>query len=205
MTAPSIVLWDVMGTLVHDPFYVEVPAFFGMSLDALLAVKHPTAWRDCERGEMSVEAMEAGFFADGRAYDVAGLRETMSESYRLLPGIASLLDALREDSVPMHVVSNYTPWYRMIEAKLALSRWVAWDFVSCDLGVRKPEPAYYAQVLQCLGVPGSSCVFIDDRAANCDAAEAAGMHAIVFEDAVSTRTSLARLGLAARPPRRDDP
>ena len=25
-----VILWDVMGTLVHDPFFVEIPQFFGM-------------------------------------------------------------------------------------------------------------------------------------------------------------------------------
>lgn len=195
MSTPRIVLWDVMGTLVHDPFYEEVLAFFGTSLEGLLAVKHPSAWRDCERGALSVEDMERNFFADGRAYDIDGLRRTMSDAYRLLPGIVAVLDALRDEGVPMHVVSNYTPWYAMIEDKLKLSRWMAWSFVSCDLGVRKPDAAYYDRVLAQLGVEGSACVFIDDRASNCAGARAAGMHAIEFEDAVSTRTQLSALEL----------
>lgn len=194
MSAPDIILWDVMGTLVHDPFYVEVPAFFELSLEQLLAVKHPSAWRDCERGAMSVEDMERSFFADARDYDIAGLRNTMADSYRLLPGIERLLEAL--GSVPMHVVSNYTPWYTMIETRLELSRWMQWSFVSCDVGVRKPDAAYYETVLARLGVHAGRCVFIDDRPGNCEGARAAGMHAVLFEDAVSTRTSLSALGFA---------
>ena len=188
---PSIILWDVMGTLVHDPFYEEVPAFFGMTLAQLLAVKHPDAWRHCERGEMSVQDMERSFFADQRGYDIPGLRHTMARSYRLLPGIEALLDAL--EGVPMHVVSNYTPWYTMIEEALSLSRWMDWSFVSCDIAARKPEPAYYQTVLERLAVDASACVFIDDREGNCVGARAAGMHTIRFEDAVITRTSLSKL------------
>lgn len=187
-----IILWDVMGTLVHDPFYVEVPAFFGMTLEALLEVKHPSVWSACERGDLPVEDMERSFFADGRDYDIEGLRRTMFEAYRLLDGIEDLLGAL--EGVPMHVVSNYTPWYQMIEDKLALSRWMSWSFVSCDVGYRKPEAGYYQAVLDRLVVAGASCVFIDDREGNCKGARAAGMEAIRFEDAVGTRTSLARLG-----------
>ena len=187
-----IILWDVMGTLVHDPFYVEVPAFFEMSLEALLEVKHPSVWSQCERGDLSVEEMERRFFADGRDYDIEGLRRTMSDAYRLLDGIEALLDEL--SGVPMHVVSNYTPWYRMIEDKLALSRWMSWSFVSCDVGARKPEASYYRAVLDRLGGPAGSCVFIDDREGNCEGARTAGMDAIRFEDAVATRTSLAELG-----------
>ena len=28
-----VLLFDVMGTLVHDPFFAEMPEFFGMSFD----------------------------------------------------------------------------------------------------------------------------------------------------------------------------
>ena len=196
MTTPSIVLWDVMGTLVHDPFYEEVPAFFDMTLEQLLEVKHPSVWSACERGEVSVEDMELNFFADARAYDIEGLRKTMEMSYRWLPGIESVLTTLRDCGVPMHVVSNYTPWYSMIEARLSLSRWVPWSFVSCDVGCRKPDASYYAAVLERLAVPGAQCVFVDDREPNCAAAAAAGMHTIRFEDAVTTATALSALGFA---------
>ena len=43
-----ILLFDVMGTLVHDPFFEEMPEFFGLSFDELLAVKHPSAWVEFE-------------------------------------------------------------------------------------------------------------------------------------------------------------
>ncbi len=194
MTTPDIILWDVMGTLVHDPFYEEVPAFFGMTLEQLLEVKHPSAWSACERGELSVGDMETSFFADSRSYDIAGLRATMQRSYRWLPDIEALLGALRGRAVPMHVVSNYTPWYAMIEAELCVSNWMPWSFVSCDVGSRKPDATYYAAVLERLSVPAARCVFIDDRDANCAGAKAAGMHAIRFEDGVTTATALSALG-----------
>ncbi len=199
MSQPNIVLWDVMGTLVHDPFYVEVPAFFGTTLEALLAVKHPGAWSACERGEMSVEDMEQNFFADGRDYDVDGLRDTMARSYRWLPGMFGLVEGLHARGVDMHVVSNYTPWYAMIEERLRLSQFMRWSFVSCEVGARKPAPAYYARVLAQLGVPAAQCVFIDDREQNCAAARDAGMVALRFEDSVRLRTSLASLGLLESP------
>lgn len=195
MTTPHIVLWDVMGTLVHDPFYVEVPAHFSMTLEELIAQKRPGVWEACERGEMSVEDMERDFFADGRRYDIEGLRASLRSAYRLLPGIAALLDRLREAQVAMHVVSNYTPWYSMIEDAVTLSEWMPWSFVSCELGVRKPDAGFYAAVLERLDVRPQSCVFIDDREQNCAGAEVAGMHAIRFDSAVSVQTQLAALGV----------
>ena len=54
-----------MGTLVHDPFFVEMPKFFGMTFDAMLEAKHPSAWVEFELGECSEEAFLESFFADG--------------------------------------------------------------------------------------------------------------------------------------------
>eukprot|EP00268_Persea_americana_P025646 TRINITY_DN24982_c0_g1_i3.p1 TRINITY_DN24982_c0_g1~~TRINITY_DN24982_c0_g1_i3.p1 ORF type:complete len:104 (+),score=28.59 TRINITY_DN24982_c0_g1_i3:34-312(+) len=45
-----ILLFDVMDTLVRDPFYQDVPAFFGMPMKELLETKHPTAWIEFEKG-----------------------------------------------------------------------------------------------------------------------------------------------------------
>ncbi|KAB1209517.1 hypothetical protein CJ030_MR6G007363 [Morella rubra] len=45
-----ILLFDIMGTIVRDPFYEDVPAFFGMSLKELVECKHPTAWIQFEKG-----------------------------------------------------------------------------------------------------------------------------------------------------------
>ena len=52
MTAPPrAILWDVMDTLVVDPFRHIMPSFFGMTLAELLEHKHPTAWARFERSE----------------------------------------------------------------------------------------------------------------------------------------------------------
>jgi len=45
-----VLLFDIMDTLVRDPFYQDVPAFFGMPFKELIDVKHPTAWIEFEKG-----------------------------------------------------------------------------------------------------------------------------------------------------------
>lgn len=91
-----------------------------------------------------------------------------------------LLARLTQAGHAMHVLSNYPVWYRWIEERLALSRYVSWSFVSCHLGLRKPDPAIYERVAGQLRVPPAGCVFIDDRERNCEAARAVGMRAIRF-------------------------
>ncbi len=195
MSGPVLLL-DVMGTLVHDPFYVEVPRFFGTPLRQLVVRKHPSAWERFERGEIDEDELATTFFADGTVLDVAGLKAAMHEAYRLLPGIEALLGDLAGAGVSMHVLSNYPRWYRLIEDKLQLSRWVEWTFVSCETGVRKPDARAYARACERLAVAPQACVFVDDRADNCEAARALGMDAIVFTDAEALRAALRARGVA---------
>ncbi|MBK6918861.1 MAG: HAD-IA family hydrolase [Deltaproteobacteria bacterium] len=190
-----VLLLDVMGTLVHDPFFVEVPAFFGCDLQALVVRKHPSAWEQFERGEIDEPELASMFFADGRTLDVAGLKAAMQAAYRFLPGIEALLQELVAAQVPMHVLSNYPHWYRLIEERLALSRYVPWTFVSCETGVRKPEPAAYAGAAATLGVDVGACVFVDDRRVNCEAARQLGMRAVHFRDAATLRHALTEHGV----------
>ena len=149
----SIVLWDVMGTLVHDPFFVEMPEFFGMTFDAMLEAKHPSAWVEFELGERSERSFLDNFFADGRDFDRRGFVSTIRSSYRWLPGLEELLAELRATESAMHAFSNYPVWYQLIEERLRPSRFLDWTFVSCITGRRKPDPAAYAHVLNQLGVP----------------------------------------------------
>lgn len=187
-----MLLLDVMGTLVSDPFYDVVPEFFGMSLDELIAVKHPSAWVAFERDHIDEPRMLADFFADGRDYDRDGLVTAMKAAYAWLPGVAPLLEGLSAAGVEMHTLSNYPMWWRYIEDSLTLSRWVRWTFVSCKTGLRKPEPAAYRQALAALGVRPDEAIFVDDREDNCAAARAEGIDAIRFEGADSLMRALAQ-------------
>ena len=47
------------------------------------------------------------------------------------------------------------------------------------MGLRKPDAAAYAHVVDALGSPAERCVFVDDRAGNCDAAREAGKREII--------------------------
>jgi HAD superfamily hydrolase (TIGR01509 family) len=190
-----ILLLDVMDTLVHEPFFVELPAFFGMTLEELLAAKHPTAWIEFEEGRLTEPEYLARFFRDGREVDGAALRAHMSAAYRWLDGVPQLLAELHAAGRPMHALSNYPVWYELIEAKLGLSARVSWSFVSCRTGVRKPDPRAYLGAAEALGVAPADCLFVDDRATNVDGARAVGMPALRFTGAPALGAELVERGL----------
>lgn len=193
--AAPVLLLDVMGTLVFDPFYEKVPAFFGMTFEQLLREKHPTAWIEFELGEIDEAQFLPRFFRDERDYDHAGLKETLRASYRWLPGMKQVVGDLAHAGVVMHALSNYSPWYRMIEERTGLSRFVPWSFVSCDTGVRKPDAEAYVGAARALGLAPEACLFVDDRPRNCEAAVQVGMPTIPFCGAETLRAQLQALHL----------
>lgn len=191
---PALLL-DVMGTLVRDPFFEDMPAFFGLTLRELLEQKHPTAWVEFEHGEIDEHACMAKFFQDARPFDVGAFKAHVARGYEWLPGIEPLLEELAAHGVEMHALSNYPEWWRLIEERLGLSRYVRWSFVSCRTKVRKPHPDAYLGAAAALGRPACSCVFVDDRQDNVEAAWAVGMPGLVFTTAEALRADLASLGI----------
>ncbi len=177
---PAVLLLDVMSTLVYDPFRVEMPTFLGLTFDELLAQKHPDAWAEFEAGLIDEDSFYSKFFRDGRALDGPGLKAAMAAHYAWLPGMQTLLARLVESGVPMHVLSNYPPWYEQVEQATGLSRYVPWTFVSCHTGLRKPAAAAFLEPAQQLGVPPDRCLLIDDSPENVHAAAALGMDALLF-------------------------
>ena len=187
MSAP-ILLWDVMSTLVTEPFFETMPRFFGMTLQELLEQKDPHAWIDFEHGRIDEATFIARFFADRRPVDGDGLTAAMTAHYAYMPGVEALLERLADSGARMYALSNYPSWYRRIEAKLGLSRFLRWDFVSCETGHRKPAPEAYLHAARTLGVEPRECVFVDDQRANVEAARTLGMQAILRTEDVDALT-----------------
>jgi len=185
----TILLLDVMGTIVKDPFW-DMPAFFGCGFDELWKGKDPTSWIEFEHGEIDEATFVRRFWADGRPVDHEAFIALFRDGYAWLDGMEALLADLRDAGVAMHALSNYPRWFTMIEEKLALSRYLEWSFVSCDTGVRKPDPEAYLGPVRALGVSPPECLFVDDRGVNCKAAAAVGMGAIKFVGADDLRAEL---------------
>jgi len=71
---------------------------------------------------------------------------------------------------------------------------------SCEVGLVKPEAAIYTRLLEELGVEAERTLFLDDNAANVEAARRAGLQALVFTSERQVREYLA----ASLPPSRQN-
>ncbi|XP_011077197.1 uncharacterized protein LOC105161259 isoform X2 [Sesamum indicum] len=190
-----VLLFDIMDTIVRDPFYHDVPAFFGMSMKELLECKHPTAWIEFEKGLINEMELARTFFKDGRPIDLEGLKSCMQRGYSYIEGVEALLIDLKKSGYEMHAFTNYPIWYEIIEEKLKLSTYLSWTFCSCIMGKRKPDPDLYMDTLNHLKIEPACCIFIDDRMKNVEAAIDAGFIGIQFKNVDSLRSDLGRLGI----------
>ncbi|XP_027353444.1 flavin mononucleotide hydrolase 1, chloroplatic [Abrus precatorius] len=190
-----ILLFDIMDTLVRDPFYQDVPAFFGMSLKELIDCKHPTSWIEFEKGLIDEMELARKFFKDGRDFDLEGLKTCMRSGYSYIEGIEQLLLALKKNNYEMHAFTNYPVWYQLIEGKLKLSKYLSWTFCSCKHGKRKPDTEFYMEVLRHLQVDPENCIFVDDRQKNVEAAIEVGIRGVHLKNVNLLREELSLMGI----------
>jgi len=98
---------------------------------------------------------------------------------------------LRQSGIKTGILSNMLA--DMLEKLRAEAGWLSLFDVqvySCELGLVKPEEAIYARLVEELGVEASQTLFVDDIAANVDAARRAGLQAVVFESELQLRNHL---------------
>jgi len=107
--------------------------------------------------------------------------------------LVACIDRLRTSGLRVGLLSNFSTDLRAMLVQQDL----LWRFdalaISAELGVMKPDAAAYRAVLAMLGMAAQTCVFIDDVPANVTAAQAVGMHSIVFADNASCLATLTRL------------
>jgi HAD superfamily hydrolase (TIGR01509 family) len=174
---------DLMGTLIYDPYLEALETATGLDIETAHRFRDPTSWPDFECGRIDEAEFVRRFFRngeEGRHLDLAAFHRVRRDGYRFLPGMSALLDAL-EGRLDRFVASNYPVWIEEMRARFELDRRCEGVWASCHLGVRKPDPAFYRLLLERIGHPAEACLFVDDRAVNCAAAQGAGMRAHRFD------------------------
>lgn len=93
------------------------------------------------------------------------------------------LQGLREEGLRLALLTNnVAEWEPLWRATVPEGLFDV-EVVSCDEGIRKPDPAIYELTLARLDLPASACVFVDDVEDNCRAAERLGIPTVRFRDA----------------------
>jgi 2-haloacid dehalogenase len=129
----------------------------------------------------------------GRAYREHFASSLVGE----IPGTAQVLRDLHAAGVPLLGLTNWSDELFHDHAPRMFDFLALFDdiVVSGTEQLAKPDAAIYRLAIERSGLPAERLVFIDDRQVNVDAADAIGMHGILFTDAETLRTRLRALGL----------
>ncbi|WP_126173091.1 HAD family hydrolase [Altericroceibacterium xinjiangense] len=111
-------------------------------------------------------------------------------------GTHSLVERLAERGVPLFALTNFAaPFWDEFSADKAVFRHFGDIVVSGVEKCVKPNPEIYAVAERRFGYPPPDLFFIDDNAANVEAARARGWRAHHFTDAARLEQELIALGL----------
>jgi putative hydrolase of the HAD superfamily len=98
------------------------------------------------------------------------------------PEVISLIGSLRSGGIECHLATNQHAYRRAVmQDERGYGAWFDQTFYSCDLGLAKPDPAYFRAILGAIDVPASSVLFIDDNEDNVAGALGVGLQAEVYD------------------------
>jgi epoxide hydrolase-like predicted phosphatase len=101
--------------------------------------------------------------------------------------------AVRGRGLKAGILSNSGPGAREAERGWGFEQMTDDIVYSHEVGLGKPDPAVYALTAARLGVAPGEIVFLDDVAANVEAARAAGWHAVLHEETARSIAELERI------------
>jgi putative hydrolase of the HAD superfamily len=192
MARPTWFIFD-LGNVLIDLAFDRVVANICQDADldpgALVTLlERPGGYRDLERGAVSFRDLHE------LLRHSAGYRASLDE-FRLLwadffagitPGMESLLERVRED-YRVGFLSNSNEVHAEVIPRMFPSLFSEGDVMifSHEYNCAKPDQKIFAKALDILGAEGSECLYVDDIAANVEAARAAGMTAFLFQGAAA--------------------
>ena len=181
------ILFDVGGVMLTNGWdhheRAEVMQHFGLDR-AEFEAHHAEPYDAWERDTIDVNAyLNAAVFYQPRSFTPDDFIEVMKAQSVPIPSNAMgiLAEVAAKDKWLVGLLNNESRLlheYRM--AKYGLEQYLDVQFSSCYLGMRKPDADIYRRAIDILSKPASRILFIDDRAANAQAARDAGMTAIQF-------------------------
>jgi HAD superfamily hydrolase (TIGR01509 family) len=176
---PEVLLFDLGGVLVENVMFDELPSLLPERLENEELRRRwllSPAVQAFERGGITADDFAAAFAAEWRLEVSAAqfLENFASWPRGPYPGALELLDHLRADyRLALLTNCNSVHWDRV---GVFRSR-VHASFSSHILGVVKPDPAIFREVVGALNVEPGAVSFFDDSLANVEAARAVGMDA----------------------------
>lgn len=159
------------------------------------------AWNQANDVNDELAAAEAAWIARFPS-DAARMQEYRPNFDRtitdMVPGTAAIIAELQQAEVRVSALTNWSgELFVGTRARWGILNRFSDIVVSGKEGVAKPDQRIFEIACQRSGLDPAEVVFIDDNAANVEAANAFGMQALQFTSAERFRADLVELGLLA--------
>jgi len=192
------VMWDFGGVFSPSPFTTiemigrekghDPELFFGAIFGSYDAdTDHP--WHRLERGEIDFMSARESIIelakADGIEADPLELFTRMGrEGGGMRLEVVALASDIKARGFQTAIVTNNAKEFRESWTKSVPIDEICHAIIdSSEIGIRKPDPRIFEIALEKLGVSDPSrALFVDDFAANVQAAEALGMRGVLMND-----------------------
>jgi putative hydrolase of the HAD superfamily len=189
--AIEAVIFDFGGVLTSSPFeaFARFETARGLPVDIIRrtnAANHlENAWARFERAEVDIETFDQLFAEESRALgaEVRGREVLPLLQGELRPEMVEALKRIKAqfktgcitNNLPANAIGSLTGRSLYIAEVMVL-----FDHVieSAKIGLRKPDPRIYAQMVDTLKVDPKNCVYLDDLGVNLKPAREMGMTTI---------------------------
>lgn len=202
MRSPRALLWDVGNVIVDwSPRRLFLKIFEEpAACDRFLSSVCTMDWHmGTDRGTVSAVDNTALLIERFPEHEVAirAWWDRWDEMFDgVIPETESAIEALAERGVPQYGLTNmsHEAWPGVVAMSPAFRHFKD-TVVSAEELVIKPDPAIYEAVLRRTGLEPQDLLFVDDSAANIEAARALGFHVHRFEDPQALWPALRMHGL----------
>jgi len=172
----------------------------GLGVDAATVKRtFSVARRQLAAGELSESAFWRGYAsAHGGAVPsdwAATYQAHFAATVEVHPEMVELVNELRSAEIRTAILSNVIPSRVPVYRDLGVYDGFDPLVLSCDVGMVKPHREIFEHLLQRLDLNASRVVFVDDKAANIEAAREVGLQAIQFSSHGELRAGLRGYGV----------
>jgi putative hydrolase of the HAD superfamily len=183
------IIFDLGGVVLDWNSDAILESFYG-DLDARVAVKaalfQHADWLQMDRGMLTEsEVIPRVAKRTGRsAAELTQLFDAIRTSLRPKPDTVALIERLAHRCVPLYCLSNMpASTFAYLRERYAFWPKFRGIVISGEIKMMKPERDIFEYLLDRFDLAAAETVFIDDHQPNIDAAQAIGLHTILFRDA----------------------
>lgn len=113
-----------------------------------------------------------------------------------IPGTVDILRKLRACGISLYALSNWSAeTFPTARKKFEFLNLFSGILISGEVRLIKPDPRIFALFLETFSIDPDRAVYIDDLRPNVEAANAFGMHGVLFSDPPALEAELLRVGL----------